>query len=280
LTDDLIINPRSNLVPLRGKKIGNAGKRQEEIKAIVYWYYYPCLSLLFQHWDFESECWEFESLRPYQQYQWVWSVYCLKVKNSWSLLKGDDGVEFSGWLPSNSFHILPFVVSVFVVCCDVPRFIISEFTYTFIPVRKGECSLTMKFTVLPFPFIFSFVRPSECSLTISISIPEFPYILVTFQFSFSINVCSLTIFFVILPFSYIPRPTRPSVCSLTIPFPILKLPYILVSIRPSECTFTILFTIPPFTYILLTIRESECSFTMISIILELSLILYTSIRIS
>ena len=36
LTDDLIINPRSNLVPLRGKKIGNAGKRQEEIKAIVY----------------------------------------------------------------------------------------------------------------------------------------------------------------------------------------------------------------------------------------------------
>jgi len=31
-----IINPRSNLVPLRGKIIGNAGKRQEEIKAIVY----------------------------------------------------------------------------------------------------------------------------------------------------------------------------------------------------------------------------------------------------
>jgi len=27
----------------------------------------------------------------------VWSVYCLKVKNSWGLLKGDDGVEFSGW---------------------------------------------------------------------------------------------------------------------------------------------------------------------------------------
>jgi len=36
LTDDLIINPRSNLVPLRGKKLGIAGKRQEEIKALEY----------------------------------------------------------------------------------------------------------------------------------------------------------------------------------------------------------------------------------------------------
>ena len=27
---------RSNLVPLRGKKLGKAGERQEEIKAIVY----------------------------------------------------------------------------------------------------------------------------------------------------------------------------------------------------------------------------------------------------
>jgi len=38
-----IINSRSNLVPLRGKKLGYTGERQEEIKAIVYWYYYPCL---------------------------------------------------------------------------------------------------------------------------------------------------------------------------------------------------------------------------------------------
>jgi len=30
-----IINPRSTLVPLRGKKLGKAGERQEEIKAIV-----------------------------------------------------------------------------------------------------------------------------------------------------------------------------------------------------------------------------------------------------
>ena len=44
-----IINSRSNLVPLRGKKLGKAGERQEEVKAIVYWYYYPYLSLLFQH---------------------------------------------------------------------------------------------------------------------------------------------------------------------------------------------------------------------------------------
>jgi len=31
-----IINSRSILVPLRGKKLGNTGKRQEEIKDIVY----------------------------------------------------------------------------------------------------------------------------------------------------------------------------------------------------------------------------------------------------
>ena len=31
-----IINSRSNLVPLRGKKLGKAGERQEEIKGIVY----------------------------------------------------------------------------------------------------------------------------------------------------------------------------------------------------------------------------------------------------
>ena len=31
-----IINSRSNFVPLRGKKLGKAGERQEEIKAIVY----------------------------------------------------------------------------------------------------------------------------------------------------------------------------------------------------------------------------------------------------
>jgi len=31
-----IINSRSNLVPLRGKKLGYTGERQEEIKAIVY----------------------------------------------------------------------------------------------------------------------------------------------------------------------------------------------------------------------------------------------------
>ena len=44
-----IINSRSNFVPLRGKKLGKAGERQEEMMAIVYWYYYPYLSLLFQH---------------------------------------------------------------------------------------------------------------------------------------------------------------------------------------------------------------------------------------
>jgi hypothetical protein len=31
-----IINSRSNLVPLRGKKLGIAGESQEEIKAIKY----------------------------------------------------------------------------------------------------------------------------------------------------------------------------------------------------------------------------------------------------
>jgi hypothetical protein len=31
-----IINSRSNFVPLRGKKLGKVGERQEEIKAIVY----------------------------------------------------------------------------------------------------------------------------------------------------------------------------------------------------------------------------------------------------
>jgi hypothetical protein len=31
-----IINSRSNLVPLRGKKLGKAGERQEEMTAIVY----------------------------------------------------------------------------------------------------------------------------------------------------------------------------------------------------------------------------------------------------
>ena len=41
-------NPRSILVPLRGKKLGYTGERQEEMTAIAYWYYYPCLSLLFQ----------------------------------------------------------------------------------------------------------------------------------------------------------------------------------------------------------------------------------------
>jgi len=35
LTNDLIINPRSNFVPLRGKKLGKTGERQEEIKAVV-----------------------------------------------------------------------------------------------------------------------------------------------------------------------------------------------------------------------------------------------------
>ena len=43
-----IINSRSNLVPLRGKKLGKAGERQEEMTTIIYWYYYPYLSLLFQ----------------------------------------------------------------------------------------------------------------------------------------------------------------------------------------------------------------------------------------
>jgi len=36
LTDDQTKIPRSNLVPLRGKKLGYIGERQEEIKAIVY----------------------------------------------------------------------------------------------------------------------------------------------------------------------------------------------------------------------------------------------------
>ena len=31
-----IINSRSNLVPLRGKKLGKAGERQEEMTAIIY----------------------------------------------------------------------------------------------------------------------------------------------------------------------------------------------------------------------------------------------------
>jgi len=31
-----LINSRSNLVPLRGKKLGKAGERQEEMTAIVY----------------------------------------------------------------------------------------------------------------------------------------------------------------------------------------------------------------------------------------------------
>ena len=31
-----IINSRSNFVPLRGKKLGKAGERQEEMMAIVY----------------------------------------------------------------------------------------------------------------------------------------------------------------------------------------------------------------------------------------------------
>ena len=43
-----ITNTCSNLVPLRGKKLGKAREWQEEIKAILCWYYYPCLSLLFQ----------------------------------------------------------------------------------------------------------------------------------------------------------------------------------------------------------------------------------------
>ena len=43
-----ITNPRSILVALRGKKLGKAGESQEDKKAIVYWYYYSYLSLLFQ----------------------------------------------------------------------------------------------------------------------------------------------------------------------------------------------------------------------------------------
>ena len=34
-----IINSRSNLVSLRGKKLRKAGERQEEMMTIVYWYY-------------------------------------------------------------------------------------------------------------------------------------------------------------------------------------------------------------------------------------------------
>ena len=57
---------RSILVPLRGKKLGNAGKRQEETKAIVYWYYYPYLSLLFQPLRLEIRwsCKVFEGSNP------------------------------------------------------------------------------------------------------------------------------------------------------------------------------------------------------------------------
>jgi len=37
-----ILNSRYNLVPLSRKILGKTGERQEEIKAIVRWYYYPC----------------------------------------------------------------------------------------------------------------------------------------------------------------------------------------------------------------------------------------------
>ena len=60
-------------------------------------------------------------------------VDCLK--NQWELLTGDDGVGFRGGLLFYSIHNFSFYVSVFVVFCDDPRFIILEFSNILFSIR-------------------------------------------------------------------------------------------------------------------------------------------------